>query len=117
MDLLRTHSPDVVAALPEVFARWQAQEVPQLAMTLEQTGQKYEQRMLALVPGCLGRTLDGETVAAMRDHMVSAHLNGIETPYPADLFWYGETRRLVYCRGANDGPCGDVCEAKSLPVF
>lgn len=116
MELLRTHSPDVVAALPEVFAQWQTQEVPQIAMTPEQTGQEYEERMLALVPGCLGRSFDNETVDAMRQHMVGKHLHGTATPYPVDLFWYGEARKFVYCRGEGKDECGCIHEVKPPDV-
>lgn len=112
MELLRTHSPDVVAALPELFQQWQANEVPQLAMTPQQTGQEYEQRMLALIPGCLGRVFDKAAYDAMRDHMIAKHLHGTATPYPVDLFWYGEVRNFVYCRGEDGNDCGVICEVK-----
>lgn len=121
MELLRTHSPDVVAALPELFQQWQANEVPQLAMTPQQTGQEYEQRMLALIPGCLGRVFDKAAYDAMRDHMIAKHLHGTATPYPVDLFWYGGIRKLIHCRGERgaDGsynPCGDVYEITTEPL-
>lgn len=119
MELLRTHSPDVVAALPEVFAQWQTNEVPQLAMTPEQTGHEYEQRMLALVPGSLrqlgqpyGYPFEDAPIDIVRRHMAEKHLHGTATPYPADLFWYGEVGHRVYCRGEDGNDCGVICEVK-----
>ena len=119
MELLRTHSPDVVAAIPEVFAQWQAQEVPQLTMTPEQTGHDYEQRMLALVPATLrqlgrpyGGPFEDAPIDTARQHMAEKHLHGTATPYPADLFWYGEVKNFVYCRGEDGNDCGVICEVK-----
>ena len=119
MELLRTYSPDVVAALPEIFAQWQTNEAPQLAMTPEQTGHEYEQRMLALVPATLrqlgwpyGSPFEDAPIDTVRQHMEEKHLHGVATPYPADLFWYGETRHFVYCRGEDGNDCGVICKVE-----
>ena len=123
MELLRTYSPDVVAALPEVFAQWQTNEVPQLAMTPEQTGHEYEQRMLALVPATLrqlgqpyGGPFEDAPIDTARQHMAEKHLHGTATPYPADLFWYGEVGHRVYCRGEGKEECGCIHEVKPPEV-
>ena len=101
MELLLTHSPDVVAAIPQVFEQWAvaSQEMKALDADAVRT---YEERMVGEVAALVWHQCpDGyyppdERTGPVEEHFRTTHLVGGATPRPHTIF----TRffdKSVYC--------------------
>lgn len=101
MELLLTHSPDVVAAIPQVFEQWAvaSQEMRVLDADAVRT---YEERMLGEVAALVWHQCpDGyyppdERTGPVKEHFRTTHFVGGATPRPHTIF----TRffdNSVYC--------------------
>lgn len=101
MELLLTHSPDVVAAIPQVFEQWAvaSQEMKALDADAVRT---YEERMVDEVAALVWHQCpDGyyppdERTGPVEEHFRTTHLVGGATPRPHTIF----TRffdKSVYC--------------------
>ena len=101
MELLLTHSPDVVAAIPQVFEQWAVASQGMKALDADAV-RTYEERMVGEVAALVWHQCpDGyyppdERTGPVEEHFRTTHLVGGATPRPHTIF----TRffdKSVYC--------------------